>query len=194
MEWSGTMWSSSSSQLNGPRTSSTSQWESLVTASPCDRRSHQLQTLLKLREMGGGVQTRPRSDTFPVEIWTTGTAGFRTSCRPFWCCWCCWVALLFFFFTHYEKNKYSFVRFVPPPQRYLERLPHFDIAAVFALSVQMLLFLWNPTLLLFYRRRKSVVVLCSGVYEIVFWCCWKYCCEFRWNPFLLVFYSSLYFF
>lgn len=67
----------------------------------------------------------PVSELRVVRFDVVGVVGWR----------CC------FFFTHYEKNKYSFVRFVPPPQRYLERLPHFDIAAVFALSVQMLLFL-----------------------------------------------------
>ncbi len=40
MEWSGMMWSFSSSLRSGLRMSSTSRWESLVTLSLCDRGQH----------------------------------------------------------------------------------------------------------------------------------------------------------
>lgn len=75
-------------------------------------------------------QQAPSSNSFPVEILMTHNHVFNThiSCRLFdvvgwYYCFC-------FVFPHTtKKNKYYFVRFVLPPQKYFEvfdKLPHFN--------------------------------------------------------------------
>ena len=74
-----------------------------------------------------------------------------------------------------------------------DNLPHFDngscVCTLFLLTFYYFCEILH--LLLLYRQWRSVMVMCSGVCEIV-WdrvcvCCWKleYCCESRWNPSLL---------
>lgn len=80
--------------------------------------------------------------------------------------------MLLLFFTHYKKNKYYFVRFVLPPRRYFEvfdNLPHFDngscVCTLFLLTFYYFCEILH--LLLLYRQWRSVMVMCSGVCEIV---------------------------
>lgn len=207
MEWSGMMWSFSSLLPSGQHMSSTSRWESLVTLSLCDPGHHRLnhhQTLRctclteselqRIREEASGP---PAVIVFLWKsYWLTTVFNTQTSCCQVdvfdvdvvGCC-CC-------FFTHYRKNKYYFVRFVLPPRRYFEvfdNLPHFDngscVCTLFLLTFYYFCEILH--LLLLYRQRRSVVVMCSGVCEVV-WdcvcvCCWKleYCCESRWISSLL---------
>lgn len=203
MEWSGTMWSFSSSLPSGQHMSSISRWESLVTLSPCDPGCHppnRHQTLRctclteRLQRIRGKKKTAVIVFLWK-SCWLTSTCSIhKMFMLSIWCFWCCWVLLLFF--THYKKNKYYFVRFVLPPRRYFEvfdNLPHFDngscVCTLFLLTFYYFCEILH--LLLLYRQWRSVMVMCSGVCEIV-WdrvcvCCWKleYCCESRWNPSLL---------
>ena len=137
------MSSFSSSPPSGQHTSSTSRWESLVTRSRCDppwppsaqppdSPPHLSQP--EAPEDSRKSQPAPSSNSFPVEILMTPNHVFNTqiSCCLFdvvgwYYCFFCFV--LFFFSTHYKKNKYYFVRFVLPPRKYFEvfdKLPHFS--------------------------------------------------------------------
>lgn len=77
----------------------------------------------------GKAKQPPGSNSFPVEILLTHNHVFNTqiSCCQFDVfdvdvvgCYCC-------FFTHYEKNKYYFVRFVLKPWKYFEVFWQFAI-------------------------------------------------------------------
>lgn len=142
MEWNGTTWSFSSSLPSGQHTSSTSQWESLVTPSPCDRGrrppEHPPDSELALVWTRGWEEPPPHpgSNSFPVEILLTHKPHvpytdfmllswcFSMSLGVVICCCFCFLHT-----TKRKKKKYYFVRIVLPPRRYFEefdKLPHFD--------------------------------------------------------------------
>lgn len=139
--------------------SSTSRWESSVTRSPCDPGGSLLfaaaaarlsAALVSLRGSRDGEEEEegagPGSTSFPVEILLTPHQWRVHTHKPS-CCRSMFLMLLvsLLFFTHYEKNKYYFVRFVRRLGANLGFLTicHISImAAVFALCfVNILLFL-----------------------------------------------------